>query len=44
VAVCLTLVWETRETMHLHNKILEQDLSMHAAFQHPRSRPEYFMP
>jgi hypothetical protein len=45
VAVCLTIVWETRETMHLHNKILEQDLIMQTAYQHPRSRPtQYFMP
>lgn len=45
VAVCLTLVWETRETMHLHNKRLEQDLIMQSAYQHPLSRPtQYFMP
>jgi len=45
VVMCLTLVWETRQTMHIHNKKMEQDLIMQTAYQHPLSRPvEYFMP
>tara|TARA_Y100000817_G_scaffold312974_1_gene308002 strand:- start:893 stop:1135 length:243 start_codon:yes stop_codon:yes gene_type:complete len=45
VAMCLTLVWETRQTMHIHNKRLEQNLIMQTVYQHPRSRPaDYFMP
>ena len=42
VVVCLCLLWETRESMHLRNSALSNDLTMQKAYQ--RSNVEYFMP
>jgi len=42
VIVTLCLLWETRESMHLRNNALSNDLTMQKAYQ--RSNVEYFMP
>ncbi len=42
VVVCLSLLWETRESMHLRNNALSNDLTMQKAYQ--RNNIDYFMP
>jgi len=42
VIVTLCLLWETRESMHLRNNALSDDLTMQKAYQHNNVR--YFMP